>query len=95
MKGLLALLCCLAATSGFVLREDDYDTQWKAWRAFYKKSYATETEENARRGIWRDNLKVKKLRQNPVIIIVLVFKVAKELSDGANYEQHDEKKNLG
>ncbi|KAK2554731.1 Cathepsin L [Acropora cervicornis] len=57
MKGLLALLCCLAATSGFVLREDDYDAQWKAWRAFYKKSYATETEENARRGIWRDNLK--------------------------------------
>ncbi|XP_044175712.1 procathepsin L-like isoform X2 [Acropora millepora] len=57
MKGFLALLCCLAATSGFVLREDDYDTQWKAWRAFYKKSYATETEENARRGIWRDNLK--------------------------------------
>lgn len=37
----------------------------------------------------------KKLRQNSAIIIVLVFKVAKELSDGANYEQHDEKKNLG
>lgn len=92
MKGLLALLCCMAATSGFVLREDDYDAQWKAWRAFYKKSYGTETEEHARRGIWRDNLKVKNCgRIQSLIIIVLVFKVAKELSDGANYEQHGEK----
>lgn len=56
MKGCLAFLCCLALTSGFVLNGGD-DAQWRAWKAFYKKSYETQSEENARRAIWRDNLK--------------------------------------
>lgn len=59
MKGSFAILCCLAVASGFVLKVDEEATQWKAWKAFHGKSYATETEEAARRAIWRDNLKVK------------------------------------
>ena len=59
MKGSLAILCCLAVASGFVLKVDEVEMQWKAWKAFHGKSYATETEEAARRAIWRHNLKVK------------------------------------
>ncbi|XP_068722613.1 cathepsin L-like [Montipora capricornis] len=57
MKEYLAFLCCLPLASGFVVKIDDDVVQWKAWKAFHGKSYTTETEENARRAIWRDNLK--------------------------------------
>lgn len=59
MKGSLAFLCCLAVASGFVLKFDEEEVQWKAWKSFHGKSYATESEENARKAIWRDNLKVR------------------------------------
>lgn len=61
MKGFLAFLLCLTVASGFVLkveREDD-ELQWNAWKKFHGKSYTTESEEAARRAIWRDNLKVE------------------------------------
>lgn len=57
MEQYLALLCCLALASGFVVKINDDEVQWKAWKAFHGKSYKTETEENARKSIWRDNLK--------------------------------------
>ena len=59
MEQYLALLCCLALASGFVVKINDDEVQWKAWKAFHGKSYKTETEENARKSIWRDNLKVR------------------------------------
>ena len=64
MKEYLAFLCCLALASGFVVKIEDDVVQWKAWKAFHGKSYSTETEENARRAIWRDNLKVTTARCN-------------------------------
>ena len=61
MKGFLAFLLCLTVASGFVLKiekvEED-ELQWNAWKNFHGKSYATESEEAARKAIWRDNLKV-------------------------------------
>lgn len=59
MKGSLAFLCCLAVATGFVLKVDEEELQWKAWKAYHGKSYTTESEETARRAIWRDNLKVR------------------------------------
>jgi len=59
MKGSLAFLCCLAVATGFVLKVDEEELQWKAWKAYHGKSYATESEETVRRAIWRDNLKVR------------------------------------
>ena len=59
MKGLLAFLLCLTLASGFVLRVDEDDLQWKAWKSFHGKSYLTESEEAMRKAIWRDNLKVR------------------------------------
>ena len=60
MKGFLSFLLCLTVASGFVLkveREED-ELQWNAWKKFHGKSYTTESEEAARKAIWRDNLKV-------------------------------------
>lgn len=59
MKGSIAFLCCLAVATGFVLKVDEEEFQWKAWKAFHGKSYVTESEETARRAIWKDNLKVR------------------------------------
>lgn len=58
MKICLAFLCCLAVASPFVLNLDE-DVQWKAWKSYHGKMYATESEEAARKAIWRDNLRVR------------------------------------
>ncbi|KAJ7356030.1 hypothetical protein OS493_027427 [Desmophyllum pertusum] len=55
MKGSLILLWCLAVASGFVLKGDEDDNQWKAWKDFHGKTYASESEETTRKAIWRDN----------------------------------------
>ena len=59
MKGLLAVFLCLTVASGFVLKVDEDELQWKAWKSFYGKSYLTKSEETMRKAIWRDNLKVR------------------------------------
>jgi len=59
MKGFLAFLLCLTVTSGFVLKVEEGDLQWEAWKSFHGKSYATKSEEEMRKAIWRDNLKVR------------------------------------
>ncbi|KAL9976062.1 hypothetical protein ACROYT_G013305 [Oculina patagonica] len=56
MKGFLAFLLCLAVANGFVLKVEEDELQWKAWKNFHGKSYATESEEDARKAIWKDNL---------------------------------------
>jgi len=58
MKGFLAFVLCLAAASGHVLKFGEYKEQWQAWKSFHDKKYATDTEEDARYAIWRDNLRV-------------------------------------
>ena len=60
MKGFLAFLSvCLTVASGFVLKFEEDQLQWEAWKSFHGKSYATESEEAKRKAIWRDNLKVR------------------------------------
>ena len=59
MRGSIAFLCCLAVASGFVLKFDD-EVQWQAWKSFHGKAYSTESEEAARKAIWKDNLGVRK-----------------------------------
>lgn len=34
MEQYLALLCCLALASGFVVKKNDDEVQWKAWKHF-------------------------------------------------------------
>ena len=58
MRGSIAFLCCLAVASGFVLKFDD-EVQWQAWKSFHGKAYSTESEEAARKAIWKDNLGVR------------------------------------
>ena len=58
MRGSIAFLCCLAVASGFVLKFDD-EVQWRAWKSFHGKAYSTESEEAARKAIWKDNLGVR------------------------------------
>ena len=58
MRGSIAFLCCLAVASGFVLKFDD-EVQWQAWKSFHSKAYSTESEEAARKAIWKDNLGVR------------------------------------
>jgi len=59
MKELVVLLCCLAGASGFVLSVDEEEVEWQAWKAYHGKMYATDSEETARKTIWRDNLEVR------------------------------------
>ena len=59
MKEFLAFLLYLTVTSGFVLKVEEDELQWEAWKSFHGKSYATKSEEAMRKAIWRDNLKVK------------------------------------
>lgn len=59
MKGFLAFLLCLTVASGFVLKVEEDELQWKAWKSFHGKSYVTKSEEAMRKAIWRDNLKVR------------------------------------
>ena len=61
MKGVIAFVLCLSVASGAVLKFDEYNEQWQAWKTFYGKIYETDTEEEARYAIWRDNLRVCKL----------------------------------
>ncbi|XP_020631216.1 cathepsin L1-like isoform X1 [Orbicella faveolata] len=57
MKGFVAFLLCLTVASGFVLKVEEDELQWKAWKSFHGKSYLTKSEETMRKAIWRDNLK--------------------------------------
>ena len=59
MKGFVVLLCCLGGDSGFVLSVDEEEVEWQAWKASHGKTYATDSEETARKAIWRDNLEVR------------------------------------
>ena len=59
MKEFLVFLLCLTVTSGFVLKVDEEELQWEAWKSFHGKSYATQSEEAMRKAIWKDNLKVR------------------------------------
>lgn len=63
MKGFLAFLLYLTVASGFVIKVEEDELQWKAWKTFHDKSYLTESEETMRKAIWRDNVKVR-YRQN-------------------------------
>jgi len=40
-----------------MIKVEEDELQWKAWKSFHGKSYATESEEAMRKAIWRDNLK--------------------------------------
>jgi len=62
MKGVIAFVLCLSVASCAVLKFDEYQQQWQAWKTFYGKQYKTDTEEGARYAIWRDNL--KKIQQH-------------------------------
>ena len=57
MKGFIAFAVCLAFADGHILNSE-YKQQWQAWKTFYDKKYSTDTEEEARYAIWRDNLRV-------------------------------------
>lgn len=59
MKGFLAFFLCLAVASGFVLKVEEDELQWKAWKDFHSKSYLSQSEEAVRRAIWKDNLRVR------------------------------------
>ena len=58
MKGVVAFLLCLSVANCAVLKFDEYKQQWQAWKTFHDKKYETDTEEEARFAIWRDNLRV-------------------------------------
>ncbi|KAK2562232.1 Cathepsin L [Acropora cervicornis] len=62
MKGFLAFVLCLVASSGYVLNFGEYDAEWMAWKSFHNKKYETQREEDARYTIWGDNL--KKIQQH-------------------------------
>ncbi|EDO36727.1 predicted protein [Nematostella vectensis] len=57
MKLLVAACLLFAVASGFVVKFDEDEQQWQAWKLFHTKKYTTVTEEGARKAIWRDNLK--------------------------------------
>ncbi|XP_073233311.1 procathepsin L-like [Porites lutea] len=56
MNGFIAFALCLAFADGHILNSE-YKQQWQAWKTFYDKKYSTDTEEEARYAIWRDNLR--------------------------------------
>ena len=60
MKEVIAFVLCLSVTSSTALKFDEYKQQWQAWKTFHDKKYETDTEEEARYTIWRDNLRVCK-----------------------------------
>ncbi|KAL9976056.1 hypothetical protein ACROYT_G013291 [Oculina patagonica] len=62
MKGVIAIVLCLSVASCAVLKFDEYQEQWQAWKTLHAKKYATDTEEAARYAIWRDNL--RKIQQH-------------------------------
>ena len=64
MKGVIAFVLCLSAARSAVLKFDEYKEQWQAWKTFHDKKYETDTEEEARYAIWRDNLRVSKRLKN-------------------------------
>jgi hypothetical protein len=59
MKVVIAVCVLLVAVAnGFVLKFEQDEQQWQAWKSFHGKKYTTDTEELSRKGIWRDNLRV-------------------------------------
>lgn len=64
MKGVIAFVLCLSVASSAVLKYDEYNDQWQAWKTFHGKIYEIDTEEEARYAIWRDNLRVCKRFKN-------------------------------
>ena len=58
MKGVLAFVLCLSVANSAVLKFGEYEEQWLAWKTFHGKKYLTDTGEQARHAIWRDNLRV-------------------------------------
>jgi len=64
MKVVIAFLLCLSVASSAFLKFDEYKEQWQAWKTLHDKKYETDTEEEARYSIWRDNLRVCKTFKN-------------------------------
>ena len=64
MNGVIAFVLCLSVASSAVLKYDEYNDQWQAWKTFHGKIDETDTEEEARYAIWRDNLRVCKRFKN-------------------------------
>ena len=71
MKGVIAFVLCLSVASCAFLKFDGYKEQWQAWKTLHDKKYETDTEEEARYAIWRDNLRVcktfKLVRQSQIV----------------------------
>lgn len=66
MKIVVAFVLCFSVASCAVLKQelkfDEYKDQWRAWKTFHGKQYETDTQEEARYAIWRDNL--RKIQQH-------------------------------
>jgi len=56
-SAILALICFFAVSNAFVLKFDQDEAQWQAWKSFHVKNYNTDSEEVLRKAIWKDNLK--------------------------------------
>lgn len=69
MKAVLAIVFCLSVANSAVLKFREYEEQWQAWKSFHDKSYQTDTEEQARYAIWRDNLRVCHSRMKYYILL--------------------------
>ena len=57
MVDFIAFVLCLALANGHIL-SSEHEQRWQAWKTFHGKKYATDSEEEARFAIWRDNLRV-------------------------------------
>ncbi|XP_068711161.1 cathepsin L1-like [Montipora capricornis] len=57
MKSFYSFIVCFIAVSGYVMRNEEYEAKWWAWKSFHDKTYDTPTEEYKRYTIWRDNLR--------------------------------------
>jgi len=67
MKEVVAFVLFASVVRCAVLKFDEYKQQWQAWKTFHDKKYETETEEQARYAIWRDNLRVcKRFKMMPI-----------------------------
>lgn len=62
MKIFLILALFVVAAYGHFLKFEEDQAEWLAWKSFHDKKYDTQTEEDARYAIWRDNL--KKIQQH-------------------------------
>jgi len=74
MKGVIAFVLFFSVASSAFLKFDEYKQQWQAWKTLHDKKYDTDTEEEARYAIWRDNLRVCKTFKNDADEIIFSLK---------------------